>query len=124
MSAIVIKLPVKTVSEANIRGHWAVKARRARKQRQTALLFTQLAIRKFKPSWYPVTGKLQITLTRIGVRRLDRHDNLTRSFKAVVDGVADALKVDDGDERLIWKYAQRWGGVREYYVLVQIEEAK
>jgi len=117
---IVIKLPVKTVSEANIREHWALKARRARNQRQTALLFTQLAVRKFKPSWFPVKGKLVITITRIGVRQLD-DDNLARAHKAVRDGIADALKVDDGDDRLSWCYEQRRGDVREYHVLVKLE---
>jgi len=114
-------MPIRTRSEANLSEHWAKRGRRAREQRQTALLFTRLALKKYKPTWYPVKGKLRITITRIGVRKLD-DDNLARSNKAIRDGVADALGVDDGDDRLEWKYAQKRGGVREYFVEVELRE--
>jgi hypothetical protein len=60
-----------------------------------------------------------ITLTRIAPRRLDS-DNLARSLKAVRDGIADAIGVDDGDPRLEWRYAQEQGAVREYAVRVEV----
>jgi len=41
-----------------------------------------------------------ITMTRRG-RKMD-DDNLGGAFKAVRDGIADALQIDDGDERLSW----------------------
>jgi hypothetical protein len=115
---IVIKMPIKTVSEANLREHWAQKARRSRKQRQVAALLTHMAMRKFG---FVVEGKLRITLTRIAPRKLD-DDNNARAHKAVRDGIADALAIDDADERLEWVYAQQRGAVREYVVLVTIEE--
>lgn len=45
-------------------------------------------------------------------RRLD-DDNLRAGMKAVRDGVADALGVDDGSDRVRWEYddvpASAWG---------------
>lgn len=51
-------------------------------------------------------------VTRIGPRRIkDDHDNLCAAAKHVVDGVADALGVDDGDRsKVSWTYAQERGG--------------
>jgi len=65
-----------------------------------------------------------ITLTRIAPRRLDPGDNLNSSMKAVRDGIADALGIDDGDARLTWKYAQRKGNPKEYAVEVEVENAE
>ena len=48
-------------------------------------------------------------------------DNLASSLKAVRDGVADAMGVDDGCSRIQWCYAQRKGKPREYAVLVEIQ---
>ena len=65
-----------------------------------------------------MNGKsLVVTLTRIGARKLDS-DNLARSMKAVRDGIADALGIDDGSDRIEWKYAQEKG---KYAVKVTIE---
>ena len=63
----------------------------------------------------PVT----ITITRVAPRKLDS-DNLARSMKAVRDGIADAFRLDDGDDRLDWRYAQRTGRAKEYSVDVEI----
>lgn len=49
-----------------------------------------------------------VTLTRISPRLLD-DDNLRPALKAVRDGVADRLGVDDRDPRVEWRYAQRKG---------------
>jgi hypothetical protein len=100
-----IELPIKTVSTMNVREHWAVRAKRAKTQREA----TQWACKSLER----VEPPLIITLTRIGTRKLDS-DNLAASFKAIRDGVADWLGIDDGDERLTWNYAQEKGkyGVR------------
>lgn len=50
--------------------------------------------------------RLVITLTRLAPGRLDHEDNLTAGFKAVRDGIADALGVDDRHPTLRWFYAQ------------------
>jgi hypothetical protein len=101
-------VPVRTVSEANRRDHWAKKAKRAKEQR----LFTGAHLRLWcdKPA-LPCT----IVLTRISSRALD-DDNLRGALKAVRDSIAEWLGVDDGPTGPItWEYAQERGkgfGVR------------
>jgi crossover junction endodeoxyribonuclease RusA len=97
-----ISLPIRTVSEANSREHWAKKAKRAAQQR--AIVFASLRNMRAEEIPPPIVVKL----TRVGRRFLD-DDNLARSFKAVRDGIADAIGVDDGDSRIRWHYAQRKG---------------
>lgn len=87
-------------SEPNTRGHWSTRARRAKEQRQVAWSYS----RAFIP-----LGKLVfpcvVTITRLGPRMLDS-DNLAASAKAVRDGVADALGIDDGGAAVEWRYRQ------------------
>lgn len=107
---ISFSIPVKTESEANKREHWAVKAKRAKRQRDAAYAMRQ------KITKYEIPLPIVVKLTRVGKRKLD-DDNLARSFKAIRDGIADALGLDDGDERIRWHYAQKTG---EYSVDVVI----
>jgi crossover junction endodeoxyribonuclease RusA len=106
------EIPVRLVSGANLREHWAIKSKRNRLQRDHSRIATIAALRGgiFQP---PLT----ITIERIGKRRLDS-DNLAISAKAVRDGIADALGIDDGDPRLDWQYRQSVG--RDYTVRVTI----
>lgn len=110
-----VLLPIRTWSEANLRIHWGKRARRAKKQREAA----RLLVRAARPA-LPVSGAITITLTRIAPRALDT-DNLAVGLKAVRDGVADALGLDDGSSRLTWRYAQEKGKAREYAVRVEIQ---
>jgi hypothetical protein len=116
-----VLLPIRTWSEANLREHWGRRARRFRKQREAARILVRAARAGERGAPGPVTRDqpLAITLTRIGQRALDS-DNLAGALKAVRDGVADALGMDDGDPRLVWRYAQRKGRRGEYSVLVEI----
>ena len=114
-----IFLPVKTVSEPNLREHWGKHARRARKQREAARTIVRAHILRNKV--VPVDSHLTISLTRVAPRALDS-DNLAGSFKAVRDGVADALGIDDGSPLLEWRYCQARGLAKEYAVLVEIEQ--
>lgn len=110
-----ITIPMRTVSEANQHRHWRKRQRRAKSQRHTAWVHTLKLLGG--------TGKalpLVVTLTRIAPRKLD-DDNLRGALKAVRDGVADALGVDDGDDRVTWLYSQRKGAVRENAVVIEIE---
>lgn len=96
---ITLRLPIHTVSEANVRGHWSARARRAQGHRS----IIALALR-------PQVGSLGlpvcVLLTRKSIKKLD-DDNLRGALKAVRDGVADALGLaDDSDERVTWLYAQ------------------
>jgi hypothetical protein len=110
-----VLLPIRTWSEANQRVHWAKRARRAHKQREAARLMVRVALASGT-----VAGPVIVTLTRTAPRELDS-DNLTGALKAVRDGVADALGMDDGDPRLEWRYAQRKGKPSEYAVSVEIQ---
>lgn len=107
-----VTLPLRTVSEANARGHWSRRAKRAKGQRHVAglALRSQLA-----GAPLPVV----VTLTRIAPRMLD-DDNLRGALKAVRDGVADALGLDDRDVRATWVYVQERRGVGQYAVEIQV----
>jgi len=127
-----IVLPIRTHSEANRREHWAPKAKRTKSQRGNAKVKTRsayVAADELMPRTHPgktFRGKavlaedVTITLTRIAPRKLDS-GNLEGVFKAVQDGVADALGIDDGDERLTWVYKQAQGAPKQYEVWVDVE---
>ena len=97
--------------------HWAGKARIRKTQRTcAALLAAQLGPVRFirgLDRWVP--WKAVVTITRIAPSRgLDPHDGLGAALKGVIDGVADALGVDDRDPRVTWRLEQERGpwGVR------------
>lgn len=109
---IEIRVPIKIVSVANLRLHWAVKAKLAKSHRSKA--FSALASVAAPPA-PPCT----LVLTRIAPRLLDG-DNLQSAFKAVRDGVADWLGVDDGHKGLDWQYNQRKDGPKVYAVEIEV----
>jgi hypothetical protein len=47
-------------------------------------------------------------------------DNLQSGFKAVRDGVADWLGVDDGSGLIDWQYCQRSSGPKVYKVEIEV----
>lgn len=51
----------------------------------------------------------KVTLRRMSShwRGLDSHDGLPGALKNVVDGIADALGIDDGGPFAIWKYENK-----------------
>jgi crossover junction endodeoxyribonuclease RusA len=106
MRPIVVKLPLRLVNETNAREHWAARSSRAKAQRGITSLRLSAELRA--NPWRPPGDRWRISITRLGPRRLD-DDNLAASAKHVRDGVADALGIDDGDERLAWEYHQRRG---------------
>ena len=53
-------------------------------------------------------GVIRVELVRVSPRKLDS-DNLQGALKAVRDGVADALGLDDGSARYRWEYSQLKG---------------
>lgn len=91
-----IRLPLKTVNPLNKREHWAERMRRAKKEREIAYLATPPGLKT------PITVKL----TRFGPRLMD-DDGLSASFKAIRDGIADKVGVDDGSSQIAFKYAQQ-----------------
>lgn len=107
-----VTIPIKTVSETNQREHWASRHRRRKSQRWAAWCHTP---------GHPVP--CVVTLTRVAPRSLD-DDNLRGALKAVRDGIADRLGVDDADPRVEWRYGQRKGEPRQYGVEVELEHAE
>jgi hypothetical protein len=99
-------------SMANARLHWAAKARTVKSQRMVTALMCRTQGRDFFREWAHMKAntalRLECTLTRVAARRLD-DDNLSASFKAVRDQIAEAAGLDDGDARWTWLYAQAHG---------------
>lgn len=100
-----VRLPIRLRSLSNVRMHWAKKAALIKEQRLAAYLMT-------KREDVPVT----VRITRFGPKKMDRDNNIS-SMKGVIDGIADRLKLDDGDPRIDWKYDQQI--CRGYSVLVE-----
>ena len=109
-------LPLRTKSIANIREHWAKRSKRTKNERHLA---KYVFSKHYPPK--PIEGSkiIYVKLTRVAPRKLDT-DNLAGSLKAVRDGIADWLKIDDGSSLVSWEYSQRRAGVRIYGVDVEV----
>jgi hypothetical protein len=95
-----ILLPIRTESELNRRDHWAAAAARKKAQRN-----------EVEVEWARLCKGVRfqlpavVVLTRIGAQALDS-DNLSSSFKAIRDQIAETLGVDDGSEMIRFEYRQ------------------
>ncbi len=97
---------LKIPSAANIRVHWAKRAAAAKKLRVVGR-----AVGKNLCEVNERAGGMVVTFVRVAPRLLD-DDNLAFAFKAMRDGVADALGVSDGPSGgVTWRYEQRRGEV-------------
>jgi hypothetical protein len=117
---IKISLPLRLESANNLHeGHWAQRHERVARERDLAKKVTQA---RLPDRWAERTGAIAVTLRRIAPRRLDEGDNLTGAFKAIRDGVADALgRSDDQASGVSWSYDQQRRKRREYGVEILIE---
>ena len=119
MSAIIAwTLSIRTVSEANQRSHWAAKAKRVRDHRIAAKLLTLANRETLRRAWAALPGGLVVTIRRQAPSAGLDDDNLRSSAKAVRDGIADALGINDRDPRVRWVYCQGRG---PYAVMCTIE---
>lgn len=128
---VTVEIPMTLPSTANLRLHWAAKARLKKAQRTGvafALKVTHVFDRVPTPRgsggvWVP-SGPLVVTLTRVAPRKLDG-DNLQTAFKHVRDAVAAYFGVDDADPRISWRYEQARGPacVRIAFDVVSATEA-
>ena len=112
---IEVEIPIKTVSEANMREHWGVKHGRQILQSNAVaygLFPYRTEIAEFKLP-------LAISFTRIGKRELDS-DNLQSAFKKIRDKVAAILSVNDGDKQIKWDYQQEKGS--RYAIRIKVEQ--
>lgn len=110
-----VSIPVRTVSESNMREHWTKKAKRAAAQRGAVLL-------SLRCSWgraTPFDNETTVTLTRVAPRKLD-DDNLRGALKSSRDAVAEWLGIDDRDPRCEWLYDQSRGATKEYAVVIGV----
>jgi hypothetical protein len=112
---LTVQFPIDIPSVANVREHWATKAARAKKHRGETYLQLRCTAKGFETPCV-------VTLTRIAPRALDG-DNLQSALKACRDGVADWLKVDDGDPRVTWLYAQSKGKPKQCALRVEVQSA-
>lgn len=117
MTTKTIRLPLRTVSEANSHEHWRKRQKRAKEQRGIAELLVSHELASVRRWFIPS----RVKLTRIAPRALDT-DNLAVSQKHVRDGVADSLGIDDRDPSVRWEYAQQKGNPREYAVIVEVSD--
>lgn len=123
MSAIVIRYDSPLPSCANLREHWRKRAARVKEQRYLAWLQgTARNLFGLLGGRDPLPG-ITVTLCRVSARALD-DDNLASAFKAVRDGVADALGIKDNDPRVSWAYEQRRGAKGERSIEIRIEAKK
>lgn len=92
--AVTIELPIPTSTPGNNRRPWFVTRAEAERQRKRA----REAVNglRAKPV-FPVI----VTITRLSPRKMDRH-NLNGAMKHIIDGIADAYGIDDGDPR--WEF--------------------
>lgn len=102
-------LPICIKSEPNLRGHWTKRWQRAKEHRKAALIIPRGAHRL----------PCKVTITRVGKKQIDSHDNLRAGCKALVDAIAQRLGVDDADPRVYWRYKQKIG---DYAAIVEIED--
>lgn len=112
-----VAVQTKIVSVMNAREHWAIRARRAKNQR--ALTLTTLRYQASRKVELPCV----VTITRVAPRSLDG-DNLQAGCKAIRDGVADWLGLDDADPRVTWRYEQERGAPRQYMAIVEFARAE
>ena len=94
---IEIKLPwPPTVLSPNSRAHWATVAKSKKRYRQACALYSISQMRGSAPQPLPADGELALALEFFppSARKMDR-DNLLARMKAGLDGVCDALAIDD-----------------------------
>lgn len=103
--SVTLVVPLRVVSAANAREHWAVRSRRVEAERLTV----RGAFSAANLTHPPYFVRAAVTLTRLGGRRWD-DDNNVSGLKGVRDEVAAWLRVDDGDPRVAFGYAQEPGG--------------
>jgi hypothetical protein len=108
--SIDFEIPLRTRNRTNERVHWSERAKVAKRERAAAMLAATCVTPWLKPAWV-------VTMTRVGPQEMD-DDGLRAALKAVRDGIAARLKVDDSTPLIRWEYRQKRG---EHSVLVSME---
>lgn len=115
---LAVSLPFRVESRANDHrsNHWGARAETTKKQRTG----THLALSSHRGHLQGLlnTCGLVVRVVRIGPTALDSHDNLPSSLKAITDGVADLLGVNDRDDSVTFipdAELGAWGARVEFY---------
>jgi len=96
---IALVVPIRIMSEANMRGAWQSKAQRVKAQRHAVAWAWTAA------QWPRNQRPVLVRLVRLASREVDS-DNLTGGFKAVRDEIACLCGFDDRHKGVRWEYAQ------------------
>jgi hypothetical protein len=115
---MIITLPIRIRSEANLHEHW--RKHHARHKLQKMLI--ESAFRNAKPN---LNLPIIVTMTRIAPRAID-DDNLAYSLKHCRDVIANiiipglAMGRADADPRIKWEYGQEKGIPKEYGLKIEV----
>lgn len=91
MQEIILPWPTRNLSP-NSRAHWALRAKSKKESREYARIATLQA----KITGLPESGRLAVWIDGYAPDRRHRDvDNFLASLKAALDGVADALGIND-----------------------------
>ena len=120
---LMVTLPIRTKNPlngqmGNSRLAGIIRAGERAKHKEVAYLVTAAALRGRQD--LRASRSFVVTLTRISAGKMDT-DGLAASQKGTRDGIAEALGIDDGDDRLTWRYRQRKGPQKKHSVEVLIE---
>jgi hypothetical protein len=123
---VLVELPVRTRNPNNgqtgnsklaaiIRGNAKAKVRAA----TFMVVAAALKRRGFKG---PDLAPWLVRITRVSTGRLDPHDGLGAALKGCIDGAAEALGIDDGDEgRIRFQLEQRRGKRGQHLVEILLQ---
>lgn len=115
-----VELPMKLVSWANgrgaSRGAAMAKAEKVKAQRAAGVLVG----RKFRSAAGASSARfLVVHLVRVAPRMLDS-DNLEGAFKALRDGIAMGLEIDDRSDAVHYLVSQTKGAPKQHLVRVEL----
>jgi hypothetical protein len=112
-------IPGAIPSAANLWENWRARHGRTKRQRYQAHIVARGHVGFDHGTDLLAQGGV-VTLTRVSPRPLDS-DNLASSLKAIRDGIADTLGINDGDPRVTWAYEQAKCRKGEQGVRVRVE---
>lgn len=118
--SVVLRVPVKLVSESNAREHHMERHRRNKAQQAVVAAVASMVRTAQRPP-SPEVGGWHMRFTRVAPARLDP-GNLDGSFKHVQDAIAAWLGVkNERDARyLSWVYEQRSEGARVWGCEIEV----
>lgn len=116
-----VSIPLRLGAALNSREHWRARSAATRHERAISRIVLGSRDRDHfaralerEPSL-----RIDVELVRVAPRLVDS-DNLQGQFKAVRDGVADFLGIDDATPRIVWRYEQERRRPKEYLVEIRI----